>query len=120
MSIKETIRNEKEITKQGTKQTKDPICACKNQKNLNLVEFEGKKRDGNPRHNFWIKGTEKYWKHITNDYFQQLKNTNLNRKNKTHITLLELASDLRLGLRSEKKSQNELSKKTQKIYIRMV
>ena len=36
-----------------------------NPDNLELVDFQGKFREGRKTNNLWLEGTEEYWRHIT-------------------------------------------------------
>ena len=63
----------------------DPIKACKVKGSLRLSEFPGKKRDGLPRHNWWLEGIKEYWDHITNPTVGG--NTRFTSVSYTHLTL---------------------------------
>ena len=75
---------------------------------LKLADFAGKYRD----HNWWTKGIEKYWKHITNEYFHAYKDQQLDINNGEHHAILELAAECRIGLTKENTVYNQLTNKT--------
>ena len=79
---------------------------------LSLSNFPGKHRDGNPRHNWWTKGLEKYWKTITSQYFDAFKNTTLNISNKEHRIILELVAECSIGPPKENTTMNQLTNRT--------
>ena len=85
-----------------------------------MVEFEGKYREGRKRVNWWLEGINEYWKHITTplktEYssktrFSAYQYETLNLKSSKHLEILDLAAQIRIGLKKE--NDNVLSEKTQ-------
>ena len=60
--------------------------------------------------NWWLKGAEEYWKHITNNVFTFYKNRPLDHTTLEHIAVLELAAHSKTGLKGNN-SQNRITNK---------
>ena len=88
----------------------NPITACRNHHNLDLLDFPGKYRSGRKRDNWWLEGTKEYWTHITNKKYIYYQYETLDRNSTVHRAIMETAAECRIGLKKD--IHNTLTNKT--------